>query len=324
MTGPISELKIHPELLNSERYDDSIGKGIDVKRAIYLVWSLKWRLIICAVVVTFVSAFAIRMIEPRYTARMMVSAASAMPGPDQSQQGSLSSLSLLARGNVAPDALPFERYMLLLQSHMLAERLLNDHLIDVVPFLPGTYDSKSQSWLPPSGTLANIRALYRDFFGLPRWAPPDAEALELFLANNIKVERLRREGLSMFAEISLTYRNREQAIALLNIVHREADSILREEARLVSKEMIDRQYEQLRAANYQSLQQAISYQISKYLEYDAKLSTNLAYSAYVLEDPSASRLPVFPPAPTKLLPAIFILTIFIGAMLVVFWNPKRK
>jgi hypothetical protein len=289
------------------------AREITIPGLVQTLWRGLWLVLAVIVLAVLVTAVALKLREPVYTATMIVA-------PAQTDLGAASQLALeleqyanLAALARVPDKLEtvsdLERYVQLFGSTTLAARLEAEHDLLHTAFAD-QWDAERQSWRTPSGVLAAARAAVLDFFGFPAWIEPDVGQLAEWLRKKIAINRL---GGGAMLRLALEHAKPELATGVLEIVHGTADDILRQEALTRLGDQIAQVESELAAAATPTRRQALEEVLIGQYQAQALLRADQPYAAQVVVPARASA------APTSASPLLILaLAAVVGAIIGVF------
>ena len=289
------------------------AREITIPGLVQTLWRGLWLVLAAIVLAVLVTALALKLRDPVYTATMIVA-------PAQTDLGAASQLALeleqyanLAALARVPDKLEavsdLERYVQLFGSTTLAARLDEEHdLLQTV--FADQWDPERQSWRAPAGVLAAFRAAVLDFFGFPAWIEPDVGQLAEWLAEKIAINRL---GGGAMLRLGLEHAKPELAVGVLDMVHGTADDLLREQSLARLGNQIAQVESELAAATTPTGRQAMEEVLVGHYQAQALLRADQPYAAQVVVPARASA------APTSANPLLILaLAAVVGAILGVF------
>lgn len=127
-----------------------------------------------------------------------------------------------------------EEYMAILQSRRVADRLAKNSYVMSMAF-PKDWDNTSKRFVPPDGLQGVLSHIYRTVFAVPPWHNPTGEDLQTYLVKKLNIAT-NPDG--SIITVAFSHRNPEFSARFLYMVHSEADSIMREDAKLRSERRI--------------------------------------------------------------------------------------
>jgi capsular polysaccharide biosynthesis protein len=206
------------------------ARDITLPGLVQTLWRGLWLVLAVMVLAVLVSAVGLKLRSPLYTATMVVAPAQTDLGAASQLAVELEQYANLATLAQTPAKLEMvsdlERYVQLFGSTALAARLQAEHgLLQAV--FADLWDPERQVWRRPQGPLASLQAAVLGFFGYPAWTEPDVGQLAEWLDSQIVITRLGGGALLRFR---MDHWKPEFAAAVLEMVHRAADDLLREEA----------------------------------------------------------------------------------------------
>lgn len=270
------------------------------------LWAGKWIVVTLGLLFAAAAAVAMHYMTPRYAVHMLIAPVissnergNALFSRNPALLGLTADLDLgIAQGD---SVARFERFIQLLSSVALAERLAGDPEI-MHELFAGLWDKETGRWREPDGTLARARRIYRQFFGFPDWQPPTALNLAARLKNSVVVTPVPR---TRFRMIDFTDTDPVFGRHLLQRIYDAAEGILRSQAAERAREQINYLDERLStgvtfAENRQTF-------IALRLEAEKMLvltQGHASFAADMLDPPHASAGPTFPR------PRLFLLIAF--------------
>jgi capsular polysaccharide biosynthesis protein len=206
------------------------ARDITFPGLVQTLWRGLWLVLAVMILAVLVSAVALKLRSPLYTATMVVAPAQTDLGAASQLAVELEQYANLAALAQTPAKLEtvsdLERYVQLFTSTELAARLQAEHGLLQAAFAD-LWDPERQVWLRPQGALASLQAAVLGFFGYPAWTEPDVGQLAEWLDRQIVIARLGGGALLRFR---MDHWKPEFAASVLEMVHRAADELLREEA----------------------------------------------------------------------------------------------
>lgn len=303
---------------------DSLAAQLDIPAAgpglapLLLAFARAWHwLLIATLGGAAAMSLALHLVPPQFTATMVVGptgrSGPAAMGPRTPALSPAAGRNIAEQGTADELVSDFARYLALLTSVPVSEKLVNDQEI-MREIFRTSWDAETGQWRPPTGVGARLGRTLRWLAGHRTWAPPDAADLARHLKRNLSIESVSGGPLRR-----LVYRHekRDFAILLLTRLHDAAEAHLREEAvRRVKAEMghVSRRLTDLaNMENYRALSALLGEQERLLL----MLDVGLPYAADELEAPSSLSLADWP-NPIQLVPAgavggLFLALFAIGA-----------
>jgi LPS O-antigen subunit length determinant protein (WzzB/FepE family) len=206
------------------------AREITIPGLVRTLWRGLWLVLAVIVLAVLVTAVALKLREPVYTASMIIAPAQTDLGAASQLVRELEQYANFAALAQTPAKLEtvseLDRYVQLFASTALAARLQAEHGLLQAAFAD-EWDPERQSWREPDGLLAASHAAVLDFFGFPAWTEPDVRHLTEWLNKKIGVIR---PGSSALLRLRMEHAKPEFAAAVLEMVHAAADDLLREEA----------------------------------------------------------------------------------------------
>jgi hypothetical protein len=225
-------------------------KLFDLRVLFAELWRWKWILLLAVIIGGVIGIRNASNFVPTYEANMIV-----MPISQGGTGGSTSAgggnflgvvRSLGLGAGRAPNA-SFDLFKVMIGSTLLAEKIQKKHRL-MQRVYRDSWNADDQSWIKPNIDEDSFRQRIRRFFHLNSWHAPDLESLSNYLSGMVKVEPISETD---FFKISVEHSDREFALYLLEIAHREADEFIGLRRRQEQEERIkylERQIETTRLA----------------------------------------------------------------------------
>jgi LPS O-antigen subunit length determinant protein (WzzB/FepE family) len=289
------------------------AREITIPGLVRTLWRGLWLVLAVVILAELVTALMLKARSPLYTATMIVAPAQTDLGAASQLASELEQYANLAALAQIPAKLEMvsdlERYVQLLGSTTLAARLQAEHgLLQQV--FADDWDAERQSWRPPQGWLAASKAAVLGFFGFPAWTEPNPGHLAEWLASQVSIAR---PGGGALLRLSLEHAKPEFAASLLDMVHRAADDLLREESLGRVGGQIAQVEGELATATTPTRRQALEQMLIGQYQARALLRADQPYAAQVVVPAKASA------APTSANPLLILaLAAVVGAILGVF------
>lgn len=186
-----------------------------------------------------IAVLALNLIVPEYTASMVVGPTSMLgPAAMGARAPMLKHDAVSSVAEHAPngeDLSDFARYLHLLTSPPVAERLLGDSEL-VHRLYPERWDSAGKRWVEASGPLSWIKRRLLALVGRSDWVEPDADTLARTLRRRVIVDSV---GTGPMRRLSFRDVDREFALGLLQRLAAATDLQLRAEAQRRINAQID-------------------------------------------------------------------------------------
>lgn len=278
----------------------------------------RWWLIGLMVFVGLAAALGVaRVVGPSFTASMTVSA---QPDSTSSSLASMKS-GLLASlsGGSGSQSEDMDHYLAMLKDPSLVARA-REHTRLLELLFPRQWDAAHHSWGRPSGLMPWISDTVRGLAGLPPKGDPNDKEIAMQLERRLETTLERGTG---YWQIEVTLPHREDALELLNILHHEADDMVREQAqrRAANRiEYINRRLADIRTAEHQRmLLELMSTEERKVILSNADEN----FSVMVISPPQAGTLPSRPKLALFLLVGI-LLGGGVGTVVAVWLGLRRR
>jgi uncharacterized protein involved in exopolysaccharide biosynthesis len=273
------------------------------------------RLIVGTATLTAVIALlALRMIEPSYTATLIV-------GPTVAD-------GLLGRGTPLPD-LPagsildgaahgagekmsyYERFLYEMTSLNVANELASSPEIMRRVF-EAMWDAKNESWNPDPGFFPRMRRMLSDLAGRRSWAAPDGRDLARFLRSRVQVQQI---GNTPLRRIVYRHADPEFARLLLNRLYATTERQLRNIAVKGNALMIEEYQKMARTTSDLEHKRALWATLIGHEQFSMMMNVDLPLAADLMEAASCDVLPDTPD-PAIVMPIAFAAGLVLGLVLV--------
>lgn len=250
-----------------------------------------WYIVLAGGVLAFLVALAIVNIKgPTYTAKMILA-----PVTDNAlnkvqfygNSYSFSDESSLLGGFGGGQPEEFERFIVLLQTHRLAEILEQNHQVSRALFSK-LWDEERQSWNRPSGLAFLIKDFARGLFGYPEWEPPRAKEVQTYLRKNLNIAPVSRGAMR---SVSLSGKDPEHLAQILLWLFGDTSALMREERNASLSNNITYLQDRLVQSRIDIYRESL---ISLLADQERELmlsQTEQPYGAILLEAPIRPRLP---------------------------------
>lgn len=192
-------------------------------------------------------------------------------------------------GPGGPAGVEYTKFQSLLSSSILAERLAKEGILQQM--YPKRWDASTHSWKSPSGFFSPISSAVRAALGMPARHEPSARDIEALLKGSL-VQNLSLQ--TSLLDLSFTSTDPEFAKMFLTRVHRDADNILRENARTRSARRIH--YLQQTLINVTAVEQrsALIQLLNQETQTSMMIESDPNYSADMVDPPSVTPDPISP------------------------------
>ncbi|MDJ0945392.1 MAG: hypothetical protein QNJ30_18130 [Kiloniellales bacterium] len=198
----------------------------------------------------------------------------------------------------------FERFIVLLHTHRVAEILEQKHQVGRILFSP-LWDQERQAWNRPGGLAFRAKALARSLFGYPDWEPPRAKEVQVYLRKNLDVSPLSRGAMR---SVSLSGKDPEHLAQILLWLFEETSALMREERNASLSNNINYLQDRLGQSRIDIYRESL---ISLLADQERELmlsQTEQPYGAVLLE------APVPPLQPSGLEPLILLTAASLGGL----------
>jgi len=272
-----------------------------------------WLLLAAIVLAVLVTAVALKLQSPLYTATMIIGPAPTDLTAASQLASELEQFARLATLAQSPAKIErvsdLERYLQLFGSTTLAARLQAEHQLLQTVF-ENEWDAEQQAWRRPRDLASVIEHAVLGFFGFPSWTEPDIPALAEWLRSRVAVLRL---GGSAMLRLRMQHPRPEFAAEVVAMVHATADQLLREDALARVGNQIALVERELAAASSPTRRQALEDMLRQQYQVQALLEVDQPYAAQVLVPVTASATPT---SANPLL--VLVLAAMVGAILGIF------
>jgi capsular polysaccharide biosynthesis protein len=237
------------------------------------------------------SLLLLLILPPSYDARMVVAPVATQHNLS-SKLGGLSSLTSVLGVHLGGNNDNFEKFRLLLTSSIVAKRLEERHRNAVLSAMfPNEWDVAAGRWVEPDGLRATVGRDLRLIFGLPGWAPPNANSMAMWLKKRVHVNSVPESDL---IEVTFSDRNPQFARNLLFWLYDEADEQLRDAALASAKQELSYVNGKLKTETVLEDRKAL---VAVLFQLEQKIMMAHAtrdYAAMLVDGPSVSNLPDSP------------------------------
>ncbi len=197
----------------------------------------------------------------------------------------------------------FTKFQALLNSSLLADRLAaRPNLLQQI--FPEHWDAASKRWKPPGGIVASLKNVMG--LGSEQAVAPGAQDVLAFLGSVDQNLSLQTGLLTL----SLRSSDSQFAQAFLGTVHREADNILRDNARARSARRIAYLHNTLRSLDAVDQRSALIMLLNQEEQNAMMVSSDPSYAAEIVDPPHAPSAPVSPK-----FSATVVVSLFLGVLL---------
>jgi hypothetical protein len=251
-----------------------------------------WKWIVGTTAVCILLAFAvIRFSTPVYTVTMVV-------GPRTEGLTKANDLGIAQRllgAAASQQGANFELYTELLVSNEVGRRLHENHHIER-RIWSGLWDEKAQKWNTPSGLRATLASGVKAMLGWPQWRPPGAQDVSEFLERSVIISSTKAGlfNVSSIYRVQIRFRDAQLALDLLNLLHKEADTILRSQRMRELDAAIVYLEAKLRETSIVPAQNALADALALAVRERVLLLGDASYAAIVIDPPAIPKRPSSP------------------------------
>jgi uncharacterized protein involved in exopolysaccharide biosynthesis len=271
------------------------------------------RLVVGTAVLTAILALlTLRMIEPSFTATLIV-------GPTAAE-GLLSEgvpLSGSTINGVVPGASEkmsyYDRFLYELTSLSVANELASQPEIMRRVFEP-MWNASAQAWGPDPRLVPRLRRMLSELAGRPSWSMPDGRDLARFLKSRIQVQQI---GNTPLRRISYRHPDPEFARTLLSRLYTTTEHQLRSTAIKGNSRMIEEYERMTRITSDLEHKRALWSALIGHEQFAMMMNVDLPLAANLMEPAVCDALPDTPD-PAMVLPIAFMAGLVLGLILVFF------
>jgi len=274
-----------------------------------------------AIVAAILASLALRMIEPSFTATLIVGPTAAdgllghgTPIPEL-PSGSIISGAVYGSGEKMSN---YERFLYELTSHSVADELAASPEIMQRVFEP-MWDASAQAWRPDPRLVPRLRRVLSELVGRPSWSEPDSRDLARFLRSRILVQQIGNTPLRR-----ISYRNPDPEFArlLLNRLYSATERRLRTIAIRGNSRMIDEYERMVRVTSDLEHKRALWATLIGHERFAMMMNVELPLAADLMEPAMAEALPDTPD-PAIVLPLAMAAGLVLGLILVFVRTPPN-
>ncbi len=277
----------HSQTAESAQYTEVVP----VFGLISTVWHRRRLVSIVTGLTLIASLLLLLILPPSYDARMVVAPVAAKHNLS-TKLGGLSSLTSALGVNLSGSNDNFEKFRLLLTSSIVARRLEQQHRNEVLSAMfPNQWDSASGRWVEPDGLRATVGRDLRLVFGLPGWAPPNANSMAMWLKKRVHVNSVPESDL---IEVTFSGRNPRFARNLLAWLYSAADEQLRDATLASAKQELTYVNRKLKEETVLEDREALVGVLFQLEQKIIMAHATGAYAAMLVDGPSVSNLPDSP------------------------------
>jgi hypothetical protein len=210
----------------------------------------------------------------------------------------------------------FKLYLESLNSRTVADQLASDKEFMHTLFA-SQWDEQTQRWKPPTPSAGDIviGGIF-SLLGFPRssWRPPDGEAIQAYLNQNLTVTQDPRK--EYVATVLLNTSDIPQGIEILRKLNQVADGMLRRNALLRSKQYIIYLTQELKVVSVTEQREALANSLITQEQHIMAASAGSEYAAAVFDAPHGSTTQIAP-RPTSIYLRDIALLMILGAIFVI-------
>jgi hypothetical protein len=273
------------------------------------------RLVVGTAVLTAVLALlALRMIEPSFTATLIVgpTAAEGLLGRGAPIPGPLSGSMINGAVHGAGEKMSYyQRFLYELISLSVANELASQPEIMQRVFKP-MWDASTQAWGPDRRLGPRLRRMLSELANRPSWTVPDGRDLARFLKSRIQIQQI---GNTPLRRISYRHPDPEFARMLLSRLYVTTEHQLRTIAIRGNSRMIEEYERMVRATSDLEHKRALWATLIGHEQFAMMMNVDLPLAADLMEPAVCDALPDTPD-PAMVLPLAFMAGLVLGLILV--------
>jgi uncharacterized protein involved in exopolysaccharide biosynthesis len=298
---------------HSKRIDDGTAEPVDpetartgrtIDLALYagILLSSKRFLALGALVGFVVGVLAVHLMGTQYTATMVVRPPAEASATGGGRAAALSSMlpglsSLIGNGGRGD----YDQFNVLLDSNELSERIVRLYPNVMQTIFKAQWNPETRTW-SHQGTATELKEFVKSVLGLQPWHAPNAEDLRLYLRTHLSSSTDIKTSMTT---LTFTAPNPEFARDLVVLMHKAADDLVRDQARLRSEARI-----KYLEANLPNVTQTDQHEILTQLliteeQQQMMVQADPYFSAIPVDTPIIAQRPNWPPV----MPVIFIFTV---------------
>lgn len=260
-----------------------------------LIWSARRKIGLSAVIGLVIGIVWINTTPPVYLASVLLAPSSnsstgVSPLGGLAGAARLAGISSLSGGGTNQ----FTRFQALINSRALAEVLAHNPNVMHTVF-SSKWDVQANAWKRPSGPIFRFKSGLMALLGRGTSSiDPNAEQLAGFFDRNLTQNYSVTTGLF---SLSLKFSDPGNAVMLLRNVHRQADNILRQAARIQSTARINYLRKTLPTVSVVEQRTGLIGLLNNEEQTNMTIESDPNFAADVIDAPSSSTVPIWPNAP---------------------------
>jgi hypothetical protein len=276
---------------------------LDLRFLFSAFWRGRWLVLIAALVGLGLGINSLTAFQPRSEAYMLVLPYSSSGGSGNTASGAIGGIARSLGVSLADNraATNFDRLELIIGTVSFAEMLDEEHGL-IRKVFASQWDENAGKWRRPEGRLFEIEQNIRGRLGLRQWSPPNVERLANYLRSGIVVEAISET--SSFHRISHRHPDAKVATEVLHTVYEEADSLVRDQDRLGSRQRKEYIQDQLQRAQLADLRNVLVDMLSSEERSQMLIRGDLPYAARIVEPLQISTQMLFPKTNSVLVPVV--------------------
>ena len=302
---------------------DGVGEGFVDFQAIFASLRRGWLAIVLGGAISFLlGVLYLHVVTYTYTATLvLVPTQNQNQGGLGSQLGSLGSLVGLDIGNTQ-NVSPFILYPDVMKTRAASDVFAARYPNLMHELFDTQWDSSSNSWRAPAGTVHEIAAAVKDMLGYPpqQWIPPDGADVAVVLSTRVKIDLDRKKPI-----LTVTFDHSDPVFArrFLQALHESTDLILRRQTLDRSTKYSHYLEQELKNEQQTELRQVLINSFNQQEMLVMMSSSDAPFAAQAVGGPISSMRPTNP-RPLIVLLAAIIAGLFCGCIWSYFRGRRRS
>jgi hypothetical protein len=270
------------------------GNGFDQLFSIrdYIVSIFRhWRLFIIVVLVGSVWAIHSEVKAPKlYSVTLFVGPVGDAPAMNSGGVNGL--VSMFLGGTMASGPPEWSRYVFVLNSMELAQKLEDEHHLIKGSVFASLWDEKTKTWKPNPGFKAAMMRFINGLFDLPTEPQPDVKMLQSYIAGNVFLSTDKTTGLTT---LSMQGPDPKKVLAFLLMVHNAAVNLVRNEIAERNTAKIEYLTRTLAITSNADQRGVLIGMLAQAEQAKMLLNNHLPFAAQIIDTPSVPTTPSSPP-----------------------------
>lgn len=281
--------------MNIDELDDGLSwrSLFNFQEIVGRCWRGRWVLIFSIPAFIVLGIIYMHVSERSYTIKAIVAPTEDKGNSIQGMAGLLTAASPSLGGILGSSKDDnFQEFLTLLQSHRLAERIVErEGGLQLLFF--DMWDAKNKQWTETP--LSLIKNIIREILGLKQKVNPAADDVHEFLKESVIIKRSFQNSL---VEVMYQFPDRKRGEKILEIMLSEADSIIRESKYRDVESRLSYLQDALLEITLSEQKQVVISMLSAQqnsmmmIKADARYALNLVEAPYSLDKPASPRLPI--------------------------------